>query len=717
MNRHARKIGHLAGLWLVLAALSAAALGAAALGAESRSVKSGLAPEEFKSKADKAFTALAAYDLGAATGVLTEIEDLVRATHGNAAQRSELAARCAAVLQSGAPYGAKDFACRQLAFMGTREQVPVLAALLTDEKLSTMARFALESIPDPAAADALLASLGKVQGKTLLGVIHSLGARREARAAKPLGALASDANPAVATAVANALGNLGTPAALAILGDTLEKAPASVRPVVAHNCLRCAEAVRTARVAGESEAELARRLAQAEAAYRRVLKADVPTTARRAALHSLITLHPAVDLPLLVEQIKASDQGDFSLALFILREVKGEPITRAAASELANLPPQRQSLLIEALADRGDRAALPAILALAQRGPAEGRPTAIRALGALGDASVMPVLLEIATGSAGPLSQAAESSLASVPAKDADAALLATLASPEAKLRRAAIDALGRRNAATAVPALLKAARDSDASVRVAAVKALGSTAGLANLDSLAELAVQTAPQELAGVEKAVVSACATIADKNACAQKLLARYPAADAAHKALLLRVLGQVGGAEALGAVRAALRDSNAELRDAAVRALCGAATPETADDLLRLAREASESKHKILALQAALRLASQDSVAAQKRLAICKEAIALADREEEKKMALGTLGGIPSAEALALVVPYVDQAPMKGEACAAAVAVAEKIVRRQPGAVAAAMRKVLDAAEDPALKKKAKDLLDQAGSKGK
>ena len=55
-----------------------------------------------------------------------------------------------AVLKSDAAQKAKADACRELARVGTRDAVAPLAAFLGDEKLSHMARYGLEPIPDPA---------------------------------------------------------------------------------------------------------------------------------------------------------------------------------------------------------------------------------------------------------------------------------------------------------------------------------------------------------------------------------------------------------------------------------------------------------------------------------------------------------------------------------------------------------------------------------------
>ena len=90
-----------------------------------------------------------------------------------------LEARLIAILEGDATDLAKQYACRQLAMVGSDASVPVLAGLLPSPRLSHMARYALEAIPDPSVDDALREALDKVQGRQRLGVIGSLGARRD----------------------------------------------------------------------------------------------------------------------------------------------------------------------------------------------------------------------------------------------------------------------------------------------------------------------------------------------------------------------------------------------------------------------------------------------------------------------------------------------------------------------------------------------------------
>ena len=76
-------------------------------------------------------------------------------------------AKLIAVLKSDAPLKDKADACRELSLVGTKESVAPLAAMLGDEKLSHLARYGLEPIPDPAVDEALRGALGKLKGRLL----------------------------------------------------------------------------------------------------------------------------------------------------------------------------------------------------------------------------------------------------------------------------------------------------------------------------------------------------------------------------------------------------------------------------------------------------------------------------------------------------------------------------------------------------------------------
>jgi HEAT repeat protein len=190
---------------------------------------------------DKAFEALKTYDWGTDRKKMDPIDEAVIATRGDADARKALEKRLAAVLGTGASRSAKDYVCRTLKTMGTAESVPALAALLPDQDLSHMARYALERIPAPEAADALRAALPSLPAKLKAGVAGSLGVRRDEASVPALAALLNDSDPAVVSNAACALGSIGTPEAAKVLGPAAKHAPQAVKSAVADACLVCAE--------------------------------------------------------------------------------------------------------------------------------------------------------------------------------------------------------------------------------------------------------------------------------------------------------------------------------------------------------------------------------------------------------------------------------------------------------------------------------------------
>ncbi len=150
-------------------------------------------------------------------------------------------AKLIAVLKSEAPLKEKADACRELSLVGTKDSVAPLAALLSDEKLSHLARYGLEPIPDPAVDEALRSALGKLKGRLLIGVIGSLGVRRDGKAVEPLSGLLKDADADVAGAAARALGRIGNEPAAVALEGALEGASPAVRLGVSEGLFRCAD--------------------------------------------------------------------------------------------------------------------------------------------------------------------------------------------------------------------------------------------------------------------------------------------------------------------------------------------------------------------------------------------------------------------------------------------------------------------------------------------
>jgi HEAT repeat protein len=626
----------------------------------------------------------------------------------------------------------KADACRELARIGTKEAVAPLAALLPDYDLSHMARYGLETIPDPAVDQALRDAAGRLRGRVLIGVIGSIGVRRDPKAVGLLARYLRSPNVEVAQAAARALGKIGTPQAARVIEEAIPVGPAAnpaANPLPGHGHQLAVpntwEAVRVAFCEGLiccAEAEVAKgERQQAIILYDRVLGWDVPHQVRTAALRGAVLTRQQEGLPLLVQWMSEGDFAVFSACVRISQEMPGNSVTLALAAQIGPANTNRQMLLVRALGNRQDAAATPALLALAKEGQEPLRVAAIRALTQIGDLAAVPALVDLAGDADNQIAAAAQESLAALQGKPADDAVMAMLADTNGTKRRVAMDLIVRRRMTSAIPALLAAAESPDQATRVLAVKKVGELGGPAEVPAVLDLLAKAkSPEDLEATEQAVSAICVKATDPADCVSKLESRMSGASAAQKCALVRVLAAVGGPGALKVVRNTVNDPNADVHAAAIRALGNWATADAAPDLLTLAKAAGSPTEKMICLRGYLRLAGQADLPTDKRLDLCRQAAALTQKDEEKKLLLAALGGISSIEALNLIAPYLEEDGTKEEAAAATVDISSKLMKGANAAkVAPRLREVLEKAAaatgNADLAKRAKSLRDQVKPK--
>ncbi len=577
-----------------------------------------------------------------------------------------------AVLKSDAPLNDKADACQELARVATRQAVPVLATLLADEQLSHRARIALEPIADPSVDTVLRQALGQLKGPLLLGVIHSLGVRKDTQAVEPLASLLAGTSPAVAQAAARALGRIGGVAVPALEGALSTGSPVTLA-AVCEGLFRCAEAMPAP---------------QAAAIYGKLRTLpNLPHHLHVAALGGAIRSLGNQGVPLVVQAIRTGSPVPAADAIRMSMDLPGTEVTQALVGALAEADEETQILLLQTLGYRGDPTAATAVVALARSGSSHRRIAAIRTLVQLRNSSSLPVLAALVKDPEPTVAEAAFAGLTGLPGHEADAAVVALLTGSEAKTRIAAIGAVGQRRITAALPALLKATGDADAGVASACFEALGELGGVAEIPGVVKALSETTA--LQAGENALIVICERQPDPTACAHQLLPDLATAKGEPKLALLRVLGTLGGPQALDAVRAAATHSDESVRETAWRALCGWPTPEALADLARMTRTTADPKLKNLALRGQLRLIPLQTVTAAQQAAQIQELLPVIEQLKEQHLALSTLGGLHCAESLALVVPYLSRTGFKEEASVAAVAIAESIVASHPAEVAAAM----------------------------
>jgi len=679
----------------------------------------------------------------------------------------------------------KHDACRQLALIGTKAAVPVLASLLGDEEMSHMARYALEPIPDPAVDAALREALGTVKGKPLVGVIGSVGVRADAGAVPQVAGMLKNSDPLVAQAAARALGGIGTPEAVKALEGALPGTSGDMKLCICEGLLRAAEGFVAA---GKNP--------DAVAIYDRLRKLDDPHQVRSGGVRGAILARGPAGVALINEYIKSSDYILFSAAIRASSEMPGEAVTKALADGMKGLSTDHQLVVLGTLAVRRDATAMPQIAEAAASGDKAVRLAAMKAMPAIGDASAAPILLDLLNDSDRDIANAAQENLAAMEGPKVDAAVLAMLDSGQTARQLKGLEMIERRRMTNVTAALMKATADDDEAVRSAAIRLLGSTAGadefpvlvklLLNAESASE--IRSAEQALSGVcsrqaqpaagglviHKAVYGAAdgrsadvtakvaelvksgqlsitasnanfgdpaegtvkqltvdytaggvrqtATVAEGETLTpaaavtpkpllDQLVAALDKAQTPQKAALLRVLRSTKTPQALDAVRSAARGEGA-IADEAVSMLCDWPTAEALPDVLKMAQTATDERVKVLALRGAIRMIPLQNISEQDKLAGLKKLLPMVQRNQDKQLLLGALGNIASADALAMIMSYMDDPATKNEACFAAVAVAERIAETDKAAVTEAMQTVIKTTTNQALTRRARQVLNKA-----
>lgn len=631
----------------------------------------------------------------------------------------EAEAKLIAVLKSDdASREDKATACRRLAVIGTPKAIPVLAGLLGDEEMSHMARYALEPMDDPAAGAALRDAVGKVKGGPLVGVIGSLGVRQDEKAVPLIVPMLKNANADVAHAAARALGSIGTAEAARALQKSLDAgAKDTQRLALCEGLFRAAERMCEA---GKP--------ADAVGVYDhlRGMK-DAPHQVRTAAVRGAILARGDDGLALLKETLASDDYLLFAAACRTSHDMDGKDVTRALTDALGRGSADQTILALLTLGRRKDPAAVGPVMALAGKKDTEKtvRLQALETAGEINDPAAADALVALVDADDEEIAKAARESLASIPGDTVDAAVMKLFTSEDTNHRMIAMQLVGRRRMRDAVSDLLKAARADDANIRATAIRQLGELAATDRLPVLLDLLMANTEGNVLGAAQAAVSSvCARAEKPETCAGPVANLLPKAQPAQKVVLLRILGGIGGETALKAVRGMVGSDGENVHTTAIRTLASWKTPDALPALVEIAKQSDQPRDRALALRGYLGWAARrgrGQLPRGRRLDLCRTAAGIVKTAGEKKQLLGALGNIRSPEAIDMILPHVGDAAVRNEACAAAVAVAEELLKVGGGKkhakdVIAPLEKVVEAAEGD-LEKRAKGLLNRARNKAK
>jgi HEAT repeat protein len=635
-------------------------------------------------------------------------DEEIATARGNPPAVRAMEAKYIAKLKLDAPVVDVERACRILRVIGTKKAIPALAVLLPDEKRSHFARYALEPMSYPEASKALRAAISKASGNARIGIIHSLGVRKDPQAVNGLIPLLKGSNTDVAQAAAWSLGQICTSEAVRALAGLRTRSSGRLQAAALEASLIAAE-------------QLVRKGKRDEAAqiYDELQASKWPKYVQVGAYVGSLQARPEQAVAILLQTISGSDAMMRRVAIDNIATLKGKGISKQFAAKLPKLPADTQVSLIDALAARGDKAVVAEVTAAASSANAKVRTAAVRALTKLGDASSIPVLVRSLTaGKSDAETQAAYGGIRRLAGAGVDQAIVKSMKAAPPSARAELIVVLSDRGVADAVPDLLQEAASGDTAVRKAAYKALAGLAEPKQLTDLIELLIRLQTDELrSDAERAVITVLRKVENENARTDSIVGVFKnTGNTPARCSLIRVLMALGDPKSFEVVHAALKDKNTTVQDVALRALADWPNAQPIGALMEVFQTTANPTHRVVALRGCVRMVSMGTIPSNEMLRICDELMQNTKQANEMKLVLSCLDDVAAPGALKLVEPLLADSQVKAEAESAMLKIAQSIVGAAPDAAAAAAKKLRASTRNDSIRREATKILNQLNKLG-
>lgn len=650
---------------------------------------------------DAVIERLKSFRFGDDRAILDSVSQRVSESRSDPTVRFYVARALAGVLDSDAAFDAKQFACRQLAFVGTEEQVPALAKLLRDEELSHYALMALARIPGPAVGEALRKGLAETTGRAQIGIIDALGDRRDRAAGPLLQQILDGTDRESGAAAAYALGKIADHPSLDALMKAFSTSDAKSKSIL-----------------GDALLKGARRLAQPQDARKAISiyvllnRESKDPVLHAGALRGIVAVAGEGALTAVVKALREDGTLRQAAAADAARTLPGKATTAHLTEALHSLTPHGRMLLIGALADRGDRSAAPAVAALTRDPDPEVRLAAVRALATMGDANSVLLLLQSAAAGGPEMREAAQSSLSRIRAAGVDEKLLQIAQTGPAKTRVQAIESLGRRRVSTGVQALVLAAKSKETGVSAAALRVLRDAGRPDVLPPLLDLLTVSPAENRADISETISEIARRETNESRRTGVILDRLAKTTRpVDRVELFSILRQVGGPNALAALRTATKDPSPDVRTGAIRQLAEWPSGEPMPELLQALKTAKDRRQRTLALRGYIRMIGLDERRpSDQTLLLYRETATFATTADEKRLILAGVGKLHTLGALELAATYLKDDDLRAEAELAVIEAARATAGAYPDQTRAALDPIVQGSPNEDARNKARAILE-------
>jgi len=551
----------------------------------------------------------------------------------------------------------KGYVLNLLTNAGKEDAVTGVAAYLSDEYLGDRAARTLARIRTVSAGKALADALPGAKGRNIAYILEALGDVDYTAAATTINTFATADELATRKTALYAMARLADPSSEGILKAAAETAGYGYD-----------EANATASYINyANNLVLKGNVDLAEKVAKNLLKADESHTPTRiAGLHILAHIHGEQYIPELVKAARNKNSA-YSVAALKIAQPSMKGYVNDWGKRLNKFTPTTQAATLKALADTKEQTALPFVEKSLKSKDTLVKETAIKAYGKLTGAAGAPQLLQLLSKAKGSEREAVKEAFFTLKGEGFISQLTTTLPSASPEDQVSIMEILANRGANdgfSAVSALLKS---ENTAVRATAYQTLPYIANGENLEVLTGYLSATANEnELKAVQQAMVTAVAASANKEQAIQSLLNTYQSASADQKALYLNVFSGIGEGKALEPVTEVITSDNGELKEAAIFALSNWNDSGALPSLVELSRTISDAKQLDAIIKGIVRLTAGADFPPEQKVLLLRDAMAVAQSVQQKKIILGALEANKTYNALVFAGKFLDEPELKSAA---------------------------------------------------
>ncbi len=613
---------------------------------------------------DRAFAALAEYDVGGDQDTIDYVTAYVDRATGRYKIRVDAEARLLGVIQSRqSSAAAKQFAADQLYRLCDEDTVQDFRDLLLRKDTSDIARKGLELIDRPEAEEALLEALDRASGAMLLGIIESLGNKGDPAAAQILSRTAKAGNAEVCLAALSALAKIPGPEAM----DALEWCRIYLtRRMQPHATQAYIESGWLSLEAGDYQTAID---------LFDSLRIDIePIEIRAQGLRGLIRAERDQAVPTIIEALTGDEPVLRAVAAEEVMKVPGRAATEALIERFADLIPENQIVVLQAFAERGDDAAVSAIVIATRSRLPEIRRAAIEAAGAFDHPEVLQPGLKAAASGNEEEKGIARQALARLNSPRMNDALVRAGMSADNGIRYEAVKAMAARSTPNAIPVLLRIAERDVKEIRLEALKALGTLGTHHELPFMVEMFLDAWSDEnrlsIAHAIVAVARRSPVGKVRTGPVSGALRKSSLPDGVHL-ILVEILGDIQDDSALPALEAHARTRSLESSLAALEVIANWPNDGPIDTLQRIASAAKDDRQRAAAFEGFLRLIQIPSSrrGPDRTLKYYQQAAKIAVTPDEKRAVIRGLSQIRSSGSLKILETFLGDPQVADDAARA------------------------------------------------